>query len=100
MNYLIVASSILCTLLSIISLYFITTTTLTYLDEYRERQKIKAKLHPEVTIEDIENDKDILTVVFDRVLTDRVMNNEESERQEPIQLMTMDYEEEDEDEDD
>jgi hypothetical protein len=86
-------------LLSIISLYFITTTAITYFDEYKEREQIKSKLHPEVTIEDIENDENILTVVFDTTLTERVMNNEESERQEPIQLMTMEYEEDDEEDD-
>jgi hypothetical protein len=68
-----------------------------HIETYKERQYIKSKLHPEVTIEDIENDKDILTVVFDTTLTERVMNNEESERQEPIQLMTMEYEEDEDD---
>ena len=95
MNYLITASSILCTLLSLIALYFITTTMLGYIEDYNDRQELKSKLHPEVTLKDIEDDESLLTVTFDSTLTQMVMNNDDSERQEPISIMLMDEYDED-----
>ena len=95
MNYLITASSILCTLLSLIALYFITTTMLGYIEDHIDRQELKSKLHPEVTLKDLEDDESLLTVTFDSTLTQMVMNNDDSERQEPISIMLMDEYDED-----
>ena len=99
MNYLIITSSILCTLLSIISLYFITTTAMHYIDEYITRQAIRSKLHPEVTLEDLENDEDILYVTFDTTLINMVMGNTDAEVQEPISTMLMERFSDDDDDD-
>ena len=99
MNYLIIASSILTTLLSIISLYFITTTALGMIEEYNDRQELKAKLHPEVTIDDL-TEADLLYVTFDTTLTNMIMNNTDAEIQEPISTMLMERYSDDEEDDD
>ena len=69
---------------------------LRYVEHYNDRQELKSKLHPEVTLKDLEDDESLLTVTFDSTLTQMVMNNDDSERQEPISIMLMDEYDEDE----
>ena len=67
-----------------------------YIEDHNDRQELKSKLHPEVTLKDLEDDESLLTVAFDSTLTRMVMNNDDSERQEPISIMLMDEYDEDE----
>jgi hypothetical protein len=92
MNYLIIASSILSTLLCIIAIYFITTTAIETLQEYNNRQDIKSKLHPEVSMKDIDNSEEFLYIAFDPELTQMVMNNDDSEQPIPMSIVSVDYE--------
>jgi hypothetical protein len=92
MNYLIIASSILSTLLSIIAIYFITTTAIETLQEYSNRQDIKSKLHPEVSMKDIDNSEEFLYIAFDPELTQMVMNNDDSKQPIPMSMVSVDYE--------
>jgi hypothetical protein len=78
MIYLIAIASIYLTVLTIQSLYATVITIRQQYKEYSANQRLKSKLHPEVTLADIENDDDIMYLVFDRAVTERIMNNENS----------------------
>jgi hypothetical protein len=78
MIYLIVIASIYLTLLTIQTLYNASLVIRQQYKEYSANQRLLKTLHPEVTLADIENDDDIMTLVFDRAVTERIMNNENS----------------------
>jgi hypothetical protein len=78
MIYLIIIASIYLTLLTIQTLYNASIAIRQQYKEYTANQRLKSKLHPEVTLADIENDEDIMYLVFDRYITERIMNNDNS----------------------
>ena len=102
MNYLIIISSILITLLTLIAGHYTLMIGMKMLDRYKHRQHVKSQLHPEVSMDDLDNEEEMIVVQFDRDLTARVLSNEEEGLNEPINIMllTRDDDDEDEDEDD
>ena len=65
---------------------------------YKHRQHIKSTLHPEVTMDDLENEEEMIVVQFDRDLIARVLSNNEEGKNEPINVMLLSRDDDDEDE--
>jgi Na+-translocating ferredoxin:NAD+ oxidoreductase RnfG subunit len=96
MNYLYIITSILFTLLSIITIAYIIGLTNSTINDYNKRQQIKNRLHPEVTLKDLDDEDALIYVSFDKQLTQMVLDNNEEGKNEPISIMLM----EDDDDDD
>jgi hypothetical protein len=78
MIYLIAIASIYLTVLTVQTILSLTVSLRQLNSELNATRRLKNRLHPEVTVEDLDDEESMIYVVFDKEITERIMNNENS----------------------
>jgi hypothetical protein len=78
MIYLIAIASIYLTVLTVQTILSLTVSLRQINSELNATRRLKNRLHPEVTVEDLDDEESMIYVVFDKEITERIMNNENS----------------------
>jgi hypothetical protein len=78
MIYLIAIASIYLTVLTVQTILSLTVSLRQMNSELNATRRLKNRLHPEVTVEDLNDEESLIYVVFDKEITERIMNNENS----------------------